>query len=277
MSEVKRELNRSFLGPLRNPEVGLHYGVNIGGGLLLYGPPGCGKTMLARAIAGELGARFVSLGIQDVLDMWLGESERKLHEAFDGARKRGPSVLFLDEIDALGHKRGNLKNNAGRNVVNQLLTEMDGLGSESGDGVFVLAATNHPWDVDTALRRPGRFDRSLLVLPPDREARSAILTLQLRGRPAEPIDVDRIAAETSGFSGADLALACRTALQDVMAEAAQTSTMRSLTEADLRDAVAGVTPSTGSWFQLAYNFAAFSGGAGEYDDLLAYIKQYHLA
>lgn len=277
MSNVKQELERSFLGPLRNPELRAHYRAELGGGLLLYGPPGCGKTLLARAVAGELGAQFLSLGLQDVLDLWLGQSERRLHAAFAEARRRGPCVMFFDEIDALGQKRGQLKGHAGRNVVNQLLSEMDGLDSDSDDGVFVLAATNHPWDVDTALRRPGRFDRSLLVLPPDREARRAILALHLRDRPTEDVDLDALARRTDGYSGADLALVCRTAAATVMAEAVSARSPRAIKGRDLLAALNETAPSTRPWFQLAYNFAAFANEGGAYDDLLAYIRKHKLA
>src|SRR4051794_20543124 len=124
MDEVKGELERSFLAPMRNPELSAHYGAEVGGGLLLFGPPGCGKTLLARAVAGELGAQFLSLGLHDVLDMWMGQSEKLLHAAFAEARRRAPCVVFFDEIDALGQKRGHLKGHSARNVVNQLLAEM---------------------------------------------------------------------------------------------------------------------------------------------------------
>src|SRR5205085_5447940 len=121
MAEVKRRLNMAFLAPLRNPQIMRTYGKSLRGGLMLYGPPGCGKTFIARALAGELGAKFLSVGLSDVLDMWLGESERKLREIFDTARRNAPAVLFFDEIDALGQKRSHLRGGAGRNIVNQLL------------------------------------------------------------------------------------------------------------------------------------------------------------
>jgi ATPase family associated with various cellular activities (AAA) len=174
LEEVKRRLNLAFLAPLKNPELMRMYGKSLRGGLLLYGPPGCGKTFIARATAGELGARFISIGLSDVLDMWIGQSEKNLHEIFESARRNAPCVLFFDEVDALGQKRSQQRNSGTRNVVNQLLSEMDSVNANN-DGVFVLAATNHPWDVDTALRRPGRLDRTLLVLPPDAQARAAIL------------------------------------------------------------------------------------------------------
>ncbi len=125
--------------------------------------------------------------------MWLGQSERNLHQIFRAARQSAPVVLFFDEIDALGRRRSQLSHGAGRNVVNQLLAELDGV-EANNEGVFVLGATNHPWDVDTVLLRPGRFDRTVLVLPPDRPAREAIIRHHLKGRPVDRIDVGQIAA-----------------------------------------------------------------------------------
>ncbi|TMD03420.1 MAG: AAA family ATPase, partial [Chloroflexi bacterium] len=145
MEAVKRRLEMGFLAPLRNPEAVQAYRMSLRGGMLLYGPPGCGKTFLARATAGELGARFMAVGLSDVLDMWLGESERKLHEIFEEARRNAPCVLFFDEVDAIGQKRSQLRTAPGlRYVVNQLLAELDGVAT-SNEGVFIVAATNHPW------------------------------------------------------------------------------------------------------------------------------------
>jgi SpoVK/Ycf46/Vps4 family AAA+-type ATPase len=270
---VKRRLHAAFLGPLEQPELREAYGKSLRGGLLLYGPPGCGKTFIARALAGELRSRFISVGLPDVLDMWVGESERKLHELFGTARRNAPCVLFLDEVDALGQKRSHLRHSGVRNVVNQLLSEMDDVRS-SNEGVFVLAATNHPWDVDTALRRPGRLDRTLLVLPPDEAAREAILRLHLRDRPVDDtLDLAPFAQRTRGFSGADLAHVCELAAEAALEEAIESGGVRPIEARHLAAALGQVSPSTRAWMEMASNFAMFANEGGAYDDLLAYMRK----
>ena len=271
MDAVKRRLNVAFLAPLRDPSLGRMFGKSLRGGLLLFGPPGCGKTFVARATAGEIGARFISVGLADVLDMWLGQSERNLQAIFRTARQSAPVVLFFDEIDALGRKRSQMAHGAGRNVVNQLLAELDGV-EANNDGVFVLGATNHPWDVDTALLRPGRFDRTVLVLPPDRPAREAILRHHLQGRPAEGVDVGQIAGRTEQFSGADLAHLCESATELALEDSIARGTARPIANADFQRALRDVRPSTRSWFEAARNYAVFANEGGLYDDLLAYLK-----
>jgi SpoVK/Ycf46/Vps4 family AAA+-type ATPase len=271
MNEVKRRLNVSFLAPLRNPDMMKLYGKSLRGGLLLYGPPGCGKTFIARATAGEIGARFVSVGLTDVVDMWLGQSEKNLHEIFETARRNRPCVLFFDEIDALGRKRSLARDSAGRGVINQLLSELDGANGDN-DGVFVLAASNHPWDVDVALRRPGRLDRTLLVLPPDVAARSAIVESQLRARPIEKIDVPWIASKTEDFSGADLVHLCESAVELAMEDSLNSGTVRPIRMDDFKRALKEIRPSVRPWFDAARNYALFSNEGGVYDDLLAYLR-----
>ncbi|MFF7947664.1 ATP-binding protein [Streptomyces griseorubiginosus] len=273
MLEVKQRLEAAFLAPMRNPELRELYGKQMRGGLLLYGPPGCGKTFIARAVAGELGARFMSVGLNDVLDMYIGQSERNLHEVFETARRSAPCVVFLDELDALGAKRGLVRHSGLRNSVNQLLAELDGMHAAANEGVFVLAATNHPWDVDTALRRPGRLDRTLLVLPPDAPARQSILRYHLRNRPVADVNLTAVARRTDGYSGADLAHVCDTAAERALMDSVATGTPRMIRASDLAAALSQVRPSTGPWFESARNVAMFANDGGMYDDLLTYFKR----
>jgi SpoVK/Ycf46/Vps4 family AAA+-type ATPase len=272
MEAVKRRLHLAFLAPLQNPEMMKLYGKSLRGGLMLYGAPGCGKTFIARAVAGELGARFLSVGLSDVLDMWIGSSEKNIHEVFARARRQAPCVLFFDEIDALGRKRS-LTRNSAHGAINQLLSELDGI-SQNNDGVFVLAATNHPWDVDSALRRPGRLDRTVLVLPPDKPAREAILNSNLRGRPVDAsLDTDSIAKTTNEFSGADVAHLVESAAELAMEDSLTSGKVRSISQNDFKRALREVKPSTKPWFEIAKNYALFSNDGGVYDDLLEYLKQ----
>ncbi len=276
MSEVKRRLEMAFLTPMRNPELRRLYGRSLQGGLLLYGPPGCGKTFLARAIAGELGAKFYAVSLADVLDMWIGASERNLREIFETARANAPCVLFLDEIDALGQKRSHLRSSpAMRGTVNQLLSEMDSV-KDNNDGVFVLAATNHPWDVDSALLRPGRLDRMLLVTPPDLEARRSILAYHLRDRPLDSINLGKLAAASEHLSGADLAHLCDSAAELAMEESVLAGEVRMITMKDFAKALKEIRPSTSMWLDDARNVVLFANQGGQYDELLEYLKQRRL-
>ncbi|MCB8905384.1 MULTISPECIES: 26S protease regulatory subunit [unclassified Streptomyces] len=274
MDEVKERLEAAFLAPMRNPELRRLYGKSLRGGLLLYGPPGCGKTFIARAVAGELGANFLTVSLSDVLDMWIGASEKNIHDIFETARRQAPCVVFLDELDALGAKRSRTHHSGLRNVVNQLLTELDGIASGAGnEGVFVLAATNVPWDVDIALRRPGRLDRTLLVLPPDATAREAILRYHLRERPIEAVDLGKLVKVTEDFSGADLAHVCESAAEAALLDSARSGSVRLITTKDLLGAAKQIKPSTEPWFAAARNVAMFANEGGLYDDLLAHLKR----
>jgi SpoVK/Ycf46/Vps4 family AAA+-type ATPase len=271
MEAVKRRLEMSFLGPLRNPELMRMYGKTVRGGLMLYGPPGCGKTFLARAVAGELGARFLSVGIAEVLDMYLGQSEKNLQGIFEAARDAAPCVLFFDEIDALGRKRSLRRESAGRDLVNLLLSELDGV-QQHNAGVFVLAATNHPWDVDSALRRPGRLDRMLLVLPPDQGARLALLKSALAQRPQEALDLDWIVTKTDRFSGADVVHLVEGATEYALEDSMATGKPRPIRQEDFKRALKEIKPSTNAWFETARNYALFANDGGSYDELLDYLK-----
>ncbi len=275
MTEVKQRLEAAFLAPMRNPDLRRLYGKSLRGGLLLYGPPGCGKTFIARAVAGELGASFITVSFADIIDMFVGQSERNIHELFEVARRNAPCVLFLDEVDAIGQKRSQLRHTPMRSAVNQLLLELDDV-SGNNEGVFLLAATNHPWDVDSALRRPGRFDRTLLVLPPDAAAREGVFRYHLKDRPVAGIDLASLARQTDGYSGADIAHICETAAERALMDSVRRGEPRMIGTPDLEAAIAEVKPSLGAWFDVARNVALFANEGGTYDDLAAYLRKRRL-
>jgi SpoVK/Ycf46/Vps4 family AAA+-type ATPase len=271
MEALKEEIRLKIIHPLTHPDLYKAYGKAIGGGILMYGPPGCGKTHLARATAGEIRAGFLAVGIHDVLDMWLGNSERNLHELFEQARRNRPCTLFFDEVDALAASRSDMRGHGGRQLINQFLSETDGI-QGNNDGLLLLAATNAPWHLDSAFRRPSRFDRILFVPPPDAPARAAILRLICRGKPVKDLDFEHLAKKTSDFSGADLKAVVDVAIEGKLREALKAGVLQPLTTKDLATAAASVKPSTREWFATARNYALYSNQGGLYDDVLKHLK-----
>jgi AAA+ superfamily predicted ATPase len=271
MEALKEEIRLKIIYPLTHAEMYKAYGKSIGGGILMYGPPGCGKTHLARATAGEIKAGFLAVGINDVLDMWIGTSERNLHELFEQARQNSPCVLFFDEVDALGARRSDMRQSAGRQLINQFLAELDGV-ETSNEGVLVLAATNAPWHLDPAFRRPGRFDRVLFVPPPDAEAREQILRILCRGKPVADIDYRHVAKKADQFSGADLKAVVDIAVERKLQAAMKEGVPKPLATGDLVSAAGTLKPTTREWFSSARNYALYSNQGGVYDDILKYLK-----
>ncbi len=201
--------------PIKHPEIFRRLGIEPPKGVLLYGPPGTGKTLLAKAVANESDAHFISLAGPEVMSKWVGEAEKKLRDIFQEAEKNAPSIIFIDEIDAIAPKRENVEGEVERRVVAQLLTLMDGL--KSRGKVVVIAATNRPNDIDPALRRPGRFDREIEIGIPNRKGRLEILKIHTRNMPlAEDVDLEKIADITHGFVGADLAALSKEAAMNVL-------------------------------------------------------------
>lgn len=271
MSEVKEQVQMKIIHPLTHAETFKAYGQKIGGGILMYGPPGCGKTYLAKATAGEINAKFISVGLHHVLDMWIGSSERNLHEIFETARINKPCVLFFDEVDALAASRADMRQAGGRHIINQFLNELDGVDTDN-EGLLILAATNAPWHVDSAFRRPGRFDRIIFVPPPDAPARASILRILLKGKPMDNIDFELVGKKTEKFSGADLKALVEQTVEKKIADAMKTGTPKPIITKDLETSLRNIKPSTSDWFATARNYAVYSNEGGLYDDILKYLK-----
>jgi AAA+ superfamily predicted ATPase len=270
LDDVKKTINRTIILPFQRHDLYEKYKRGAGGGVLLFGPPGCGKTLLARATAGECGLPFSNVRIEEILDPYFGVSEQKLHDAFVQARRFAPCVLFLDELDAIAFARRKHTSNVGRPLVDQLLQELDAIGADN-EGVLVLAATNAPWDVDEAMKRPGRFDRMVFVPPPDEPARARILELQLEGRPASGVDVKKVAKKTPLFSGADLRALAERAVDLVIDDALESGEERPLQTGDFETALREMRPSTLEWLATARNYVDFANQGGRYDEVAAFL------
>lgn len=271
MESVKKEIELKIIKPLLHPELYKAYGKKIGGGILLYGPPGCGKTYIAKATSGQVHAKFINVGLNDILDMWIGNSEKNLHDIFELARQNTPCVLFIDEIDALGASRSDMKQSSGRHLINQFLSELDGI-SNNNEGILVLGATNTPWNLDPAFRRPGRFDRIVFVPPPDEVSREAILKLKLKSKPIDAIDYSSVSKKTDNYSGADIDAIIDIAIESKLESSFTDGIPKPIDTKDLYNAIKKHKPSTQEWFMTAKNFAMFANDTGLYDDILNYLK-----
>lgn len=271
MDQVKKEIDLKIIKPLQHPDLYKAYGKKVGGGILLYGPPGCGKTFIARATAGQVNARFISVSLNDILDMWMGNSEKNLHNIFELARENAPCVLFFDEIDALGASRSDMKQSSGRHLINQFLQELDGV-DQNNEGILIIGATNTPWHLDAAFRRPGRFDRILFIPPPDEAARESIFRLKLAGKPIDNIDYKGLADKTAGYSGADIEAAIDIAVEEKLEAAFAEGVPQPLSTKDILNGCKKHKASTQEWFATAKNFALYANESGLYDDILTYMK-----
>uniref|UniRef100_A0A671MNM6 Transitional endoplasmic reticulum ATPase n=1 Tax=Sinocyclocheilus anshuiensis TaxID=1608454 RepID=A0A671MNM6_9TELE len=228
LDDVKRELQELVQYPVEHPDKFLKFGMTPSKGVLFYGPPGCGKTLLAKAIANECQANFISIKGPELLTMWFGESEANVREIFDKARQAAPCVLFFDELDSIAKARGgNVGDGGGAadRVINQILTEMDGMSSKKN--VFIIGATNRPDIIDPAILRPGRLDQLIYIPLPDEKSRIAILKANLRKSPiSKDVDLDYLAKMTNGFSGADLTEICQRACKLAIRESIENEIRR---------------------------------------------------
>jgi SpoVK/Ycf46/Vps4 family AAA+-type ATPase len=273
LEAVKNQIRLRIIAPFKNPEIYQAFRRSGGGGILMYGPPGCGKTFIARATAGECGAHFMSIGIHEIIDKYWGESEKMMHALFEEARHRAPTVLFFDEFDALGSNRGRTESQFWKTLVDQLLQEMDGVNGQNDD-VLVFAATNVPWNVDSAFRRPGRFDRILFVPPPDEPARVEILRRHSSKLPGgETIDVAKLAQQSKLMTGADLKALCERASERALDRSLTSGTIHPVSMADFERELKQMQTSASEWLATARNYARYSNEGGQYDELTEFLKQ----
>ena len=248
LESVKEEIRRKIVYPLQQPELHRAYGRPVGGAMLFYGPPGCGKTLLLRAVAGEAQCSYLAVGLHEIFDPYFGSTERNLHQMFETARFNAPCVLVIDGLDSLAQDRRQVRESQLRNVVNQLLHEMDALRS-GNHRVLVLAATSQPWSLDPALCRPGRFEQSIFVPPPDEKTREAILRQLAEEKPLGHVDYKALVKATDGFSGADLRWVLDRAAELTLGEAIAKGHGAPISGALLLKVAQEHQPTTRDWFE----------------------------
>lgn len=224
LEDVKEEIRLKMIYPYTHPEAAARYRIKRGGGVLLWGPPGTGKTMMARAVAGEIEAAFFTVKPSEIMSKWVGDSEQNVERLFETARTHERSIIFIDEIEALVPARRDQQSSVMTRLVPQILAELEGFDTEDKNPLLFIGATNEPWSLDPAVMRPGRFDAKVYVGLPDLPARRKIIELNLKGRPlAGDVDLDRLADRTAGYSGADVKNICEKAAADVFLKAVQAS------------------------------------------------------
>ncbi len=253
MEKLKEDINEAIVYPLEKPELARKYGKLAGGGVMLYGPPGCGKTYIVKAAAGECSASFINAKISDLLDMYVGNTEKNIHAVFETARKNAPCIMFFDEMEGMGGRREDMGGSMQymKMAVNQLLFEMDGV-EANNQNVLVIGATNAPWDVDPALRRSGRFGKTLFVPEPDYVSRREILKMHAKKRPtAKWINYPRLAWATIGYSSADLKSVVDEAAAIPWRLAFKTGKQREVTTGDFIAAIKKKKSTLNPWYEQA--------------------------
>ena len=268
--EAKQELEE-VVEFLKEPQKFAALGARIPKGVLLVGPPGTGKTLMAKAVSGEAGVPFFSISGSEFVEMFVGVGASRVRDLFEQAKRNSPCIIFIDEIDALGASRSDMKQSNSRHLINQFLQELDGI-EGSNEGILVIGATNAPWNLDAAFRRPGRFDRIIFVSPPDETSRESIFKLKLNGKPISNIDFSALAKKTENYSGADIDALIDIAIEEKLEKSFADGIPTPIETKDLLNAIKKHHPSTMDWFQTAKNYALFANESGLYDEILKYLK-----
>jgi len=268
---LKKQASMKIIQPFKHPELFKKFKKSAGGGLLLYGAPGCGKSYFARAIAGECQATFYNIGIDQILDMYVGNSEKNIKALFEVARANKPCVIFIDEIDALGRKRELLRNTNMTSTINAFLAQMDGVESDN-ENILIIGATNAPWDVDSAFRRTGRFDRIFFVPPPDEIARASIFKLYLQDLPIWELNYTALAKETMDFSGADIKGVVDRVSEAIIEAILEREEELKIDQEILLEEIRGSKATTLEWFGTAKNVVEYANENGIYDELATYMS-----
>jgi transitional endoplasmic reticulum ATPase len=245
LEDVKEQIRIKMIYPFTHPEKAKKYKVRTGGGILLYGPPGTGKTMIAKAVAGELDATFFAIAPSEILNKWVGESEKNIRKLFEAARGSEKAVVFIDEVESLvPRRRDSEAGGVMQRVVPQILSELDGFDVREGQHVMFMGATNEPWNIDYAMLRPGRLDEKVYVGLPDLAARRKVLELNLKDIPlGDDVDLDALARRLDGYSGADLAYLCRKVAEQTFLESVHREGERPIARADFERVLEKLRPS----------------------------------
>lgn len=275
LNEVKAALNRDLLFPMKNPELASEYGIAIKGGILLYGPPGCGKTFVTRAIAGEANVNIIEVKISDVMSSWVGEHEKNIRKIFETARKSTPCIVFFDEIEFLGGKREmHMREPWMRGGLNVLLAELDGLQSKN-NGILFIGSTNAPWMVDAALKRSGRLGKWIFVPPPEEQSRAGLFRKYLADVPLDgKIDYAALANETRLCTSSDIAYLCREGVKMAWQRTVETGKKNKVTTADVLACVKREKYNLGEWYDQAKQMLASESDKRLYSELADAISIY---
>jgi len=270
LDNVKEEMKKAIIYPFTHKKLYEYYNQKSGGGVLLYGPPGCGKTMMAKAAANECNANFINVETSTIMSKWVGESEKSIKQIFTVDRECEKAIVFFDEFDAVAGRRGEIEDYAKR-IVNELLQQLDGM--DKNDNILVLAATNEPWAIDPALRRPGRFKKLIFIPPPDLDARKAIFEIYLKKLPIESdVGIENLAQNSDGYSGADIRAICDDAAEIPLQEALEGKEARKITMNDFRNVIGNRQSSIIPWQRMAITQVKKSGEEDIFKDLMLFDK-----